>query len=150
MMTFDVSLFELYDEGAIGYDEAIRNADSANELRLNIKLQQQARRSGTLAPGGGRLSARATGVLLQRKQAAHSASGGRRILDGYSENRLDAALELRAIPAGRAASDDGGQPIELHLRDIGDPRHHDAGADPGRSRRDEHGDLKIEEFCETR
>src|SRR5208282_6391600 len=38
MMTFDVSLFELYNEGAISYDEAIRNSDSANELRLNIKL----------------------------------------------------------------------------------------------------------------
>ena len=38
MMTFDASLFELYNQGAIGYDEAIRNADSANELRLNIKL----------------------------------------------------------------------------------------------------------------
>jgi len=36
MMTFDTSLFDLYNEGAIGYDEAIRNADSANELRLNI------------------------------------------------------------------------------------------------------------------
>ena len=41
MMTFDVSLFELYDEGAIAYDEAIRNADSANELRLNIKLHSK-------------------------------------------------------------------------------------------------------------
>src|SRR5271156_6791493 len=41
MMTFDVSLFELYDEGAISYDEAIRNADSANELRLNIKLHSK-------------------------------------------------------------------------------------------------------------
>jgi twitching motility protein PilU len=41
MMTFDASLFDLYDEGAIGYDEAIRNADSANELRLNIKLQSK-------------------------------------------------------------------------------------------------------------
>jgi twitching motility protein PilU len=38
MMTFDASLFDLYNQGAIGYDEAIRNADSANELRLNIKL----------------------------------------------------------------------------------------------------------------
>jgi twitching motility protein PilU len=39
MMTFDASLFDLYDEGAIGYEEAIHNADSANELRLNIKLK---------------------------------------------------------------------------------------------------------------
>jgi twitching motility protein PilU len=38
MKTFDWSLFELYNQGTITYDEAIRNADSANELRLNIKL----------------------------------------------------------------------------------------------------------------
>jgi twitching motility protein PilU len=38
MKTFDWSLFELFNEGSITYDEAIRNADSANELRLNIKL----------------------------------------------------------------------------------------------------------------
>ncbi len=38
MRTFDASLFELYNEGVISFDEAIRNADSANELRLNIKL----------------------------------------------------------------------------------------------------------------
>jgi energy-coupling factor transporter ATP-binding protein EcfA2 len=38
MKTFDWSLFELYNDGVISYDEAIRNADSANELRLNIKL----------------------------------------------------------------------------------------------------------------
>jgi twitching motility protein PilU len=38
MKTFDHSLFELFNEGVISYDEAIRNADSANELRLNIKL----------------------------------------------------------------------------------------------------------------
>jgi twitching motility protein PilU len=50
MKTFDYSLFELYNEGAISYDEAIRNADSANELRLNIKL------SGTRQPGSGELS----------------------------------------------------------------------------------------------
>jgi twitching motility protein PilU len=38
MRTFDWSLFELYNAGDIAYEEAIRNADSANELRLNIKL----------------------------------------------------------------------------------------------------------------
>jgi twitching motility protein PilU len=44
MRTFDWSLFELYNAGEISYEEAIRNADSANELRLNIKL------NGTRAP----------------------------------------------------------------------------------------------------
>jgi twitching motility protein PilU len=42
MRTFDLSLFDLYSEGAITLDEAIRNADSANELRLNIKLNAKA------------------------------------------------------------------------------------------------------------
>ncbi|MBA3486985.1 MAG: PilT/PilU family type 4a pilus ATPase [Lysobacter sp.] len=41
MRTFDWALFELYNEGRISYEEAIRNADSANELRLNIKLKSQ-------------------------------------------------------------------------------------------------------------
>lgn len=41
MRTFDWALFELYNEGRISYEEAIRNADSANELRLEIKLKSQ-------------------------------------------------------------------------------------------------------------
>jgi twitching motility protein PilU len=43
MRTFDTSLFDLYNEGLISFDEAIRNADSANELRLNIKLRGRPR-----------------------------------------------------------------------------------------------------------
>ena len=38
MRTFDQSLFDLYEEGVISYEEALRNADSMNELRLQIKL----------------------------------------------------------------------------------------------------------------
>jgi twitching motility protein PilU len=38
MRTFDWALFELFNDGHISYEEALRNADSANELRLNIKL----------------------------------------------------------------------------------------------------------------
>jgi twitching motility protein PilU len=38
MQTFDQSLLELYQSGRIGYDEALKNADSRNELRLQIKL----------------------------------------------------------------------------------------------------------------
>jgi len=41
MRTFDWALFELYNEGHISYEEAIRNADSANELRLAIKLKSE-------------------------------------------------------------------------------------------------------------
>jgi twitching motility protein PilU len=49
MRTFDASLFELYNEGVISFDEAIRNADSANELRLNIKLKGRPQTNETLS-----------------------------------------------------------------------------------------------------
>ncbi len=38
MQTFDQHLFELYEQGSISYEDALRNADSVNDLRLNIKL----------------------------------------------------------------------------------------------------------------
>ncbi|WP_148715077.1 PilT/PilU family type 4a pilus ATPase [Chitinolyticbacter meiyuanensis] len=39
MQTFDQSLFDLYEAGKISYEDALRNADSVNDLRLQIKLQ---------------------------------------------------------------------------------------------------------------
>jgi twitching motility protein PilU len=41
MQTFDQHLFELYDSGQISYEDALRNADSVNELRLMIKLNSK-------------------------------------------------------------------------------------------------------------
>ena len=41
MQTFDQALFYLYEEGTISYEEAMRNADSKNELRLRIKLESK-------------------------------------------------------------------------------------------------------------
>ena len=38
MQTFDQALFDLYESGKISYEDALRNADSVNDLRLNIKL----------------------------------------------------------------------------------------------------------------
>ncbi len=40
MVTFDQSLVELYHAGEISYEDALRHADSANEVRLRIKLAQ--------------------------------------------------------------------------------------------------------------
>ena len=39
MQTFDQALFELYEDGKIAYEDALRNADSMNQLRLRIKLE---------------------------------------------------------------------------------------------------------------
>ena len=41
MQTFDQSLFGLYEDGHISYEEAMRNADSKNELRLKVKLESK-------------------------------------------------------------------------------------------------------------
>jgi len=55
MQTFDQAILALYQEGRIGYDEALRNADSANELRLQIKLAEGG------GPDTGGLSLQSTG-----------------------------------------------------------------------------------------
>jgi twitching motility protein PilU len=51
MQTFDQSLFDLYETGQISFEDALRNADSVNDLRLQIKLQSQRARNSDLAAG---------------------------------------------------------------------------------------------------
>jgi twitching motility protein PilU len=41
MKTFDQALFDLYESGIISYEEALRNSDSKNEVRLRIKLESK-------------------------------------------------------------------------------------------------------------
>jgi twitching motility protein PilU len=55
MRTFDQALFELYERGDIGYEDALRNADSVNELRLRVKLESR-RGPPAAADGAGALS----------------------------------------------------------------------------------------------
>ncbi|OTG92338.1 PilT/PilU family type 4a pilus ATPase [Acinetobacter sp. ANC 3832] len=50
MQTFDQALFDLYNDGSIGYDEALRNADSINEIRLQIKLKSSRQRNEEARP----------------------------------------------------------------------------------------------------
>ena len=51
MQTFDQSLFKAYEDGGISYEEALRNADSVNDLRLQIKLNSKRGKSSNLAAG---------------------------------------------------------------------------------------------------
>jgi len=51
MQTFDQALFDLFESHSISFEDAIRNADSANDLRLQIKLNSQRARSTDLAAG---------------------------------------------------------------------------------------------------
>jgi twitching motility protein PilU len=51
MQTFDQALFDLYETDMITYEDALRNADSVNDLRLTIKLNSQRARNPDLASG---------------------------------------------------------------------------------------------------
>lgn len=51
MQTFDQSLFDLYESGAVMYEDALRNADSVNDLRLQIKLHSKRAHNIDLAAG---------------------------------------------------------------------------------------------------
>ena len=71
MQTFDAALFRLYKEGRITMDEAIRNADSQNDVRLRIKLEQS---GGSLAleetatPDGRTATRTSTGFTLSLEE----------------------------------------------------------------------------------
>ncbi len=51
MQTFDQSLFDLYEGGRISYEDALRNADSVNDLRLQIKLHGKEAKDRDLTAG---------------------------------------------------------------------------------------------------
>ena len=93
MRTFDWALFELYNEGLISYDEAIRNADSANELRLNIKLKSQRGEPTGAVATTLELHAAPTGEDLDRMR--------REELRKQQEKRDE--LELAALQAAKQA-----------------------------------------------
>ncbi len=51
MQTFDQALFDLYEAGKISYEDALRNADSVNDLRLTIKLQSKEAKNKDITQG---------------------------------------------------------------------------------------------------
>ena len=51
MQTFDQALFDLFESILITYEDGLRNADSVNDLRLQIKLNSQRARAQDLAAG---------------------------------------------------------------------------------------------------
>lgn len=51
MQTFDQALFDLFEDGSISYEDALRNADSINNLRLQIKLGSKRLQNRDLAAG---------------------------------------------------------------------------------------------------
>lgn len=56
MQTFDQALFDLYEGQSITFEDALRNADSVNDLRLQIKLHSRRARNSDLSAGTEHLS----------------------------------------------------------------------------------------------
>jgi len=56
MQTFDQSLFDLYERNLVTYEDVLRNADSLNDIRLQIKLNSKRARNTDLAAGTEHLS----------------------------------------------------------------------------------------------
>ncbi len=55
MQTFDQALFDLYEAGMISYEDALRNADSLNDLRLEIKLHGKDAKNRNIMAGIGNM-----------------------------------------------------------------------------------------------
>jgi twitching motility protein PilU len=91
MRTFDWALFELYNEGSISYEEAIRNADSANELRLNIKLKSKR---------GEPANAAATSLSLHQEPTPEEVEALRQEELRKQQEKRD-ALELERLQAAK-------------------------------------------------
>ncbi len=51
MQTFDQALFDLHERGDISYEDALRNADSVNDLRLKVKLHGKGAHGKDLSSG---------------------------------------------------------------------------------------------------
>ena len=105
MRTFDWALFELYNAGLIGFDEALRNADSANELRLNIKLKSARGEPATSAFGSLALEPEkltAEQIETQRADEAKKQAETRKRLedDAVRQRLLNNAINRGSSPGG--------------------------------------------------
>jgi twitching motility protein PilU len=80
MKTFDTALFELFQEGLISEDEAVRNSDSPNNVRLKIKF---AKEGGSLDSGG------FAGAGAAADAPAAAAGGNGSSLGGLSLETID-------------------------------------------------------------
>ena len=87
MQTFDQSLYKLYKEGRISLEEALKNADSKNNLRLRITLDENPAGAAAIEEEMAREAA--TEANQQSGQQAGEGSGDNQSLDGLSLVDLD-------------------------------------------------------------
>ena len=97
MRTFDWALFDLYDAGHISFEEALRNADSANELRLNIKLKSK--RGEPAGASGLSLSLHEEPSAEELEKKKHDEE-----LEQAKKRREKEEAELSRLRAARSAS----------------------------------------------
>ena len=96
MRTFDWALFELYNEGRISYEEAIRNADSANELRLDIKLKSKRGEPAMAAKASLELKDEEKELEEERKAELARQDAKRKLLEEQQLAKMMADKQARA------------------------------------------------------
>ena len=87
MQTFDQSLYKLYKEGRISLEEALKNADSKNNLRLRVTLDENPAGAAAIEEEMAREAA--AEANQQSGQQAGEGSGDNQSLDGLSLVDLD-------------------------------------------------------------
>ena len=65
LQTFDQALYDLYKAQKITLEEAVKNADSANNLRLRIKLSEEGKAEGDEVPADQKRKRRETSLAVQ-------------------------------------------------------------------------------------
>ena len=107
MKTFDQALFDLYEQGYISYEDALRNSDSKNELRLRIKLDSKRENKPVEADGD------LTIVRGSHRQELLELYGARRTARAAPVRGADRAQHQAAVQADGGAQGLG--PV-LHLQ----------------------------------
>ena len=82
MQTFDQALIDLVHDGSIDEEEAVKNADSANNVRLKLKLHREDSSTPSAAPG----SASATPAAAPSKPASGGSFGLELTLEDLEED----------------------------------------------------------------
>lgn len=98
MQTFDTALYRLYKEEKISLDEALKNADSKNNLRLRIQLEEGGEKQSAEAQAEGGTESKADQEPPKKESAAPDSSAMRAALQKQKEAQQQAAPKPQAEP----------------------------------------------------
>lgn len=117
MQSFDQALFDLYKGGKISMEEALRNADSANNIRLKITLDEKKSGAAAKSPKPEAVAAKSKPANQDREQPAGVDTGKSikddlRKLRGLAKDELQPKREAAVRPAKSSPGGFSLQPLD--------------------------------------